>query len=272
MSELPAAAHEFLLAFLALTSKYHSGLVAHHSPSSSQRPSNPLIAAGYYAAACRNRLTGSTGLGTNPPDLPQIQALLMLALHEWGDCDGLKSWALLGTAIRYAQLLGLHYESQFDSEPLSKTSGIDQQTRTSNSTSAEEFIAQETRRRTWWACFNLDRLLSTGKYRPQMIHVDDIRIQLPSSDKAFTFGEPVRTPLFSTILREEAERPSNGDRKGSSAPTTPRFVHSPSSSRDINHDDIKWEYGSTAGDLTRYLRAIEAYGTVVKWACAGGRL
>ncbi|KAL9097063.1 MAG: hypothetical protein Q9165_001027 [Trypethelium subeluteriae] len=57
---------------------------------------------------------------------------------------------------------------------------------------SDAFVEQEIRRRTFWSCFIMDRYLSSGKYRPQMLSVKDLRIQLPSSEKAFLFGEKAR--------------------------------------------------------------------------------
>ena len=81
---LPPYSPMLLLAFLALTARYHPQLVAHHSPPSSQRPSNPKIASEYYAAAAKSRLAGNLGDGLGTPEIERVQALMMLALFGWG--------------------------------------------------------------------------------------------------------------------------------------------------------------------------------------------
>ena len=277
-SDLPQTAPELLLAFLCLTSRFHNGLVAHHSPPSASRPSNPLVAAEYYAAACKGRIAGNSGDNLGTSDVPRVQALLMIALHEWGNCQGVKAWTSLGVATRYAQLLGLHYQPELDDDPLAKLSVVSSDLQRADQPESgafnaeDEFVAKETRRRTFWGCYILDRCLSSGKYRPQMLRIEDARIQLPCSDRAFLFGDKVRTPMLLEAL-EGIIQSSNGARTSTnSSEATPRSHHSPSRSRDTNEDSGVWESGPYEGIASRYLKATEAYGQVIKWTCGGGRL
>jgi hypothetical protein len=287
---LPPASHILLLAFLALTARFHEKLVAHHSPPSSHRPSNPLIASQYYASACKARLAGNSGEGLGLPNIQRIQALLMLALHDWGNCHGIKAWTSLGVATRYAQILGLQYQLDLDNEPQAFPTALALEaanlgigpSKAPRATSgmADDFIEQETRRRIFWGCFNMDRYLASGKFRPQMLSAKDIRIQLPSSERAFLFGERVRTALLSEddeqlgLRAQEIHHPHDSSTHGSlnGEGSSPGSWQVKNDSRD-NGDQIhgSWEKGNSEGIVSRYIKALELYGHVIKWSCSGGR-
>jgi len=274
-NELPAAPAEFLLAFLALTSRFHPGLVSHHSPGSASRPSNPLFASEYYAAACKGKLSQLADLfavgndqGRNYPNLYRVQAYLMLAFHEWGNCEGMKAYELLGQAIRYSHLIGLNYQEDVEASPLKNiiVRPLQPEALLSAQLSSEDASRdQEVRRRTFWSCFILDRCLSSGRFMPSSIHVQDIKIQLPSSERAFLFNERVRTPLLSDFMDE-----SSGLERNRSAASTPAPLMSPRTR--AAGDELTWESGSMEGLVSRYVKAAEAYNAVVQWACRGGRL
>ncbi|MBE7182452.1 MAG: fungal specific transcription factor domain-containing protein, partial [Terriglobus roseus] len=145
---------------------------------------------------------------------------------------------------------------------------------------SDAFIEREIRRRTFWSIFVMDRYVSSGKYRPHTIHAQDVHIQLPSSERAFLFGEKVRT-----LKLGEEEHPT-----GRSEVETPRrytdFAHtngeqhwSPSIAREsprVKDEDRdselgRWEVGTDEGLTSRFVKALELFGKLVKWACAGGR-
>ena len=169
-----------LLGVLTLTARFHPELVAHHSRSG--RVSDPLDASEYYATALKSAL-GPTGTNLTSPSLDGIQALLMLALYEWGQTRGLSAWVYAGIAIRLAQSMGLAYEDDIDARTLRPN-----YRRTGPPlTEREEAIEKEVRRRTLWSCFVMDRMLSAGKYRPTMIASDRLRVQLPCTDDQFLF-------------------------------------------------------------------------------------
>ena len=104
------------------------------------------------------------------PSLPRIQALLMLGAYLWANSEGARAWIYIGIAIRMAQVLGLANAQAYP--PTATTRGL-------------EFIESETRRRTFWSCFLMDRLLSNGLGRPQMINIQDISIPLPQDNTRF---------------------------------------------------------------------------------------
>ena len=278
------------LGVLALTARFHPQLVAYHSPSSPGNPSNPLLASEFYATALRSRLAGadSAGAGFAVPDLTRVQALLMLALHEWGMSRGKSAWLYVGMAIRLSQAMGLPFELETElplmrDEPRSPGFKLDN---TKEQTS-DDIIAQETKRRTFWACFTLDRCLSSGKYRPRMIRAKKLGIQLPS-DNAFAFGERVRT---SRLNEPVARRPQGFGAQGVQIPSIRQslgglgddklpptngpdtMAWSPISRRkDSTEEDIdRWEIGAEESVLSRVIRITRIWGSIAKWSCSGGR-
>ncbi|OQE20336.1 hypothetical protein PENSTE_c013G04579 [Penicillium steckii] len=288
------------LGVLALTARFHPPLVAYHSPASPGHASNPAAASEFYATALRSRLAGLEGASLTTPDLARVQALLMLALHEWGMCRGKSAWVYVGMAIRLAQAMGLPFEleNEFPPRELSRCSpgfkteadhfGIRRRSEVKDQTS-DDIIAQETKRRTFWACFTLDRCLSSGKYRPRMIRVKELGIQLPS-DNAFAFGERVRT---ARLNEPTARRPPSFGAQGVQIPSIRQSIGgftdeklpatngtpdpkawSPISSRrkDSSEDDVdRWEVGAEESVLSRVIRIIRIWGSIAKWSCAGGR-
>lgn len=273
------------LGVLTLTARFHPQLVAHHSPSSPGNPSNPLVASEFYATALRSRLAGADGAGFAVADLTRVQALLMLALHEWGMSRGKSAWLYVGMAIRLSQAMGLPFELENElplrDGPRSPGFGADTKEQTS-----DDIIAQETKRRTFWACFTLDRCLSSGRYRPRMIRVKKLGIQLPS-DHAFAFGERVRT---SRLNEPAVRRPQSFGAQGVQIPSIRQslgglsdeklptnngdtMAWSPISRRkDSTEDEIdRWEIGAEESVLSRVIRITRVWGSIAKYACSGGR-
>ncbi|KAF6515006.1 hypothetical protein HZS61_006140 [Fusarium oxysporum f. sp. conglutinans] len=118
------------------------------------------------------------------PSLTILTCLLILGLHEFGTCQGGRSWALGGQAIRMAFALQLHKDLEYN------PSGR-------NGTKTQlSFIDREIRRRIMWACFLMDRLNSSGTDRPMFIREDTIQIPLPVKEKYFQFDMPAPTEML----------------------------------------------------------------------------
>lgn len=284
------------LGVLALTARFHPQLAASHCPSPHGHPSNPLAASEYYATALRSRLAGMDGASMSVPDLTRVQALLMLALHEWGMCRGKSAWLYVGMAIRLAQAMGLSFELENDvssrEPPRSPATKLEAdmygagRRPEQKEQSSDEVMALETKRRTFWACFILDRSLSSGKYRPRMIKVKELGIQLPS-DNAFAFGERVRTSRLNDPI---GRRPQSFSSQGVQIPSIrqsiggfadekllpngsdPRPWSPVSRRKDSTEDEIdRWEIGAEESVLSRVVRIVRVWGSIAKWSCAGGR-
>lgn len=109
-------------------------------------------------------------------DTPNITILivyLLLGLHEFGTCQGGRSWMFGGMAQRMAYALQLHKENEYDPlvadpdrQPLSATD-------------------REIRRRTMWSCFLMDRFNSSGSDRPLFVHEQYIEVQLPVKEHLY---------------------------------------------------------------------------------------
>lgn len=275
----PPGSQLLLLAFLALTARFHPTLVDLHSPATCNRPSNPIVAAEYYASAAKAHVAGNSGDGLGMASLDRAHSLLMLGLHEWGMCRGSKAWVMVGVAVRIVQVLGLQYEEDLDDMPLSCSKAfslessllgvkpVRQDSKPVHGKS-DAFVEQEIRRRTFWSCFIMDRMLSSGKYRPQMLHVADVRVQLPSSERAFLFAEKVRTLLLGEGMEAVASRSEVEHQRRASV----ILSQGKDDSRRSSDEDLgRWEVGQDEGALSRYVKALDLYGKFVKWSCAGGR-
>ena len=143
----------------------------------------------------------------------------------------------------------------------------------------DNFVQQEIRRRTFWSCYIMDRYLSSGKYRPQMLHAKELRIQLPASERSFLFAEKVRTLMLSEEDEGVASRAEVRSMRrmsvmfGLTGTPEPRREPSPKSSAiaEALEDKGRLATGSDEGLVSRYIKILEIYGKVVKWSCAGGR-
>lgn len=109
-------------------------------------------------------------------DTPNITILivyLLLGLHEFGTCQGGRSWMFGGMAQRMAYALQLHKENEYD--PL--VSDPDQKPLSATD--------REIRRRTMWSCFLMDRFNSSGTDRPLFVHEQYIEVQLPIKEHLY---------------------------------------------------------------------------------------
>ncbi|KAM0501385.1 hypothetical protein ACHAP8_004373 [Fusarium lateritium] len=131
------------------------------------------------------------------PNLTILTCLLILGLHEFGTCQGGRSWALGGQAIRMAFALQLHKDLEYDP---SGRNGAKKQL---------SFIDREIRRRIMWACFLMDRFNSSGTDRPMFIREDTIQIPLPVKEKYFQFDMPAPTEMLDGQIPHPAS-PNDG--------------------------------------------------------------
>jgi Fungal specific transcription factor domain len=127
-----------------------------------------------YAAKSRQLLS----LEFDRPTLSNVQAFLILGLHEFGSSRGARAWMYAGIAIRMAISLGLNVE---DESKLSTQSWTD----------------CEVRRRVFWAAFIMDRFSSSSSAQaPHFLREKDVQIQLPSSDYEFLNEIPAATEML----------------------------------------------------------------------------
>ncbi|EMD00621.1 hypothetical protein BAUCODRAFT_60992, partial [Baudoinia panamericana UAMH 10762] len=108
-------------------------------------------------------------------DTPNITILicyLILGLHEFGTCQGGRSWMFSGMAQRMAYALQLHRDVDHDPKVRRSTDG-------KGGDEDLTFTDREIRRRTMWSCFLMDRFTSSGTDRPTFVAEHFIRAQLP---------------------------------------------------------------------------------------------
>ncbi|KAK6453591.1 fungal-specific transcription factor domain-containing protein [Scheffersomyces xylosifermentans] len=111
------------------------------------------------------------------PTIQRVQALTILSSHEWGEGNVSRSFLYVGIAARMALVLGLGTEERLmekeEDEKLDESS---------------KFICIESKRRTMWAVYMMDRCNSSGRNRHSCIKLDDIDLRLPCTEKDFIFG------------------------------------------------------------------------------------
>ncbi|KAJ4289680.1 hypothetical protein N0V90_011009 [Kalmusia sp. IMI 367209] len=109
-------------------------------------------------------------------DAPNITILivyLLLGLHEFGTCQGGRSWMFGGMAQRMAYALQLHKELEYDpSAPEAERKPL-------------SLTDREIRRRTMWSCFLMDRFNSSGTDRPLFVNEQYIEVQLPVKEHLY---------------------------------------------------------------------------------------
>ncbi|KAH8122431.1 fungal-specific transcription factor domain-containing protein [Trichoderma asperelloides] len=121
--------------------------------------------------------------------LAQVSLLLARCFYLLVVCRTESCWTILGQAVRVAQSIGLHIESEESDN-----------TKTTHSPEIEK------RRRVWYSIYVLDRLLSLQLGRPPAIHDDDFNVPLPAraSDSEIDWtGEGVE--------ERSSNSPSSGD-------------------------------------------------------------
>ncbi|KAK7957817.1 fungal specific transcription factor domain-containing protein [Apiospora saccharicola] len=129
------------------------------------------------------------------PGLADIQALCLLIIHEWGSRNAVRAYIYLGQAARMAQMYRIIDSHRSRPE-------------------ADQFIREESFRRTMWLIYILDCFLTSSPGRHPALSAHDIKdVALPCPDMSFNFGTPVyvRT-LAGTAPRGMPESPmSLGD-------------------------------------------------------------
>ncbi|KAF8980024.1 hypothetical protein BGZ46_004737 [Entomortierella lignicola] len=89
-----------------------------------------------------------------------VQALLLMSVQQMGFCESQKAWLHVGMAIRMAQDLGLNKELPEHEQSRNR-------------------LSAELRKRTWWSCYVVERLVCAGLGRPLSIGQEDCEISFP---------------------------------------------------------------------------------------------
>lgn len=125
------------------------------------------------------------------PSLQRVQSLAILSSHEWSEGNAARSYLYIGIAARMGAILGLgcprgvcydDQNNQFDDPK-------------------EKFIALESKRRTIWSVFMMDRCNSSGRNRSHALKIEDIEISLPCPEQNFQKGIPIEFPTYNECFR-----------------------------------------------------------------------
>lgn len=122
------------------------------------------------------------------PTVQRIQAFNLLSSHEWGEGNNSRSFLYVGIAARMALVLGLGNES---------TIGLE------DDEGEMKPVVIESKRRTIWSVYLMDRCNSSGRERSPAIRIEDIKVQLPCHESDFLFGNPeptIQYDNFKSIL------------------------------------------------------------------------
>lgn len=233
-----------LLGVLTLTARFHPDLVKYLAHLSNNQPGNarsrplqtqidPTAASEYYADILTTAL-GPLRNAVKTASVERVQAWLMLGMYEWSqttkDTGGLGAWMCVGIAVRLAQYLGLG--NNCDHHTWLPRSGDNQERGASYQ--SQIALEKETKRRTMWSCFILDRMLSCGKERVAAIQAVDLKIQLPCSEDKFDLAMEAQTGFL-----EKRERGRSG-----------------------TDDSV----------LSRFIQLVHIWGKISQYSSQGGRL
>ena len=121
-----------------------------------------------------------------------VVAALLLARHDINSGNYSSAWMLSSIATRAALALGLNKDATVDDGSLS-------------------FTEQETRRRLFWACYCLDRMMSTGLPELVVLRTEHVHLQLPCEEQQYLLDIPCATRInnLETEISCTQENPSS---------------------------------------------------------------
>lgn len=135
---------------------------------------------------CLTKARATSRQTSDQPQVISIQINLCLALRELLAASSSLAWLYCGLAIRQAQALRMRMEYNQRHDPRQ----------------------QEIRRRTFWACMVMDRLVALCTFRTQTIDPGLVTIHLPASDVAFAFGHSAPSPRWDELGARAGDRSS----------------------------------------------------------------
>lgn len=171
---------------LAQSTEYYSSsspTLAHTEYFERHLGMTPTQASKYYGEQARHLLKEVF----DEPTVQRIQALVLLSSHEWGEGNSARSFVYVGIAARMALILGLGAEVNLPDE-----GGVLDEN--------EQLIYRESRRRTIWSIYMMDRCNSSGRNRSPAIKVSDIEVNLPCEEGEFLFGIPGKALRYNDMI------------------------------------------------------------------------
>ena len=164
------------------------------------------------------------------------------------------------------QLLGCQFDQELvDRDVDDKKRSITRQESRESSFNERRFIMEETRRRTFWSCFIIDRYISSGDYKTRSILMDDplVLVQLPCSEDRFDLGLKTKTRK----LRESDEDFSR--RRQKYFQDLEDYRHG----REKHHQgfpmdaNVEWEDEDAQSPLVWFIKALDVYADVMRLSC-----
>ncbi|KAL1843150.1 hypothetical protein VTJ49DRAFT_2900 [Mycothermus thermophilus] len=128
------------------------------------------------------------GYGEHMISVAHAQTHVLLASYEFKWMYFPRAWMSAGSAVRLAQMVGLH---RLDGAGLDVKQCLPP---------PRDWTEREERRRTFWMAFCLDRFGSIGTGWPMSIDEKDILSNLPASDEAFELSRPETTPALQDAI------------------------------------------------------------------------
>ncbi|KAI5919257.1 fungal-specific transcription factor domain-containing protein [Camillea tinctor] len=118
------------------------------------------------------------GYGEHLISVAHCQTHILLASYEFKMMYFPRAWMSTGSAVRLAQMMGLH---RLDGSGLDVKQCLPP---------PRDWTEREERRRTFWMAFCQDRYASIGTGWPMTVDERDIMTNLPSSEEAFSMSRP----------------------------------------------------------------------------------
>ncbi|EKG11307.1 hypothetical protein MPH_11572 [Macrophomina phaseolina MS6] len=132
----------------------------------------------YHRARKYIQMDEMKGHGEAILTLAHCQAWVLICSYEFKSMYFPRAWLSAGRAVRLAQMMNLH---RLDGAGLDVKQCL---------APPKDWTEREERRRTFWACFNIDRYASIGTGWPMTIEEQDIATNLPAADDAFEKSIP----------------------------------------------------------------------------------
>ncbi|KID62887.1 binuclear zinc transcription factor, partial [Metarhizium hybridum] len=121
------------------------------------------------------------GYGEHMISVAHCQTHILLAAYEMKMMYFPRAWINTGSAVRLAQMIGLH---RLDGTGLDVKQCLPP---------PKDWTEREERRRTFWMAFCEDRYASIGTGWPMTVDEKDIMTKMPASDEAFDMSRPEQT-------------------------------------------------------------------------------
>lgn len=138
------------------------------------------------------------GYGEHMISVAHCQTHILLSSYEMKMMYFPRAWINTGSAVRLAQMIGLH---RLDGSGLDVKQCLPP---------PKDWTEREERRRTFWMAFCEDRYASIGTGWPMTVDERDVMTNLPASEEAFDMSRPEQTSSL-----QDATRPSGASKLSS---------------------------------------------------------